>query len=333
MNGVKYVPISRIGQGAYGVVVKARSVEDGRTVAIKQILLKRDHKSLVDVYREINALRNADHENIIELRDVVFGSNDVALVFDYVETNLKIVILDLHRPRTDNLTRFFFTQLLRGIEHLHELNIMHRDLKPENILIRSNGTLQIADFGLACLYLPQDKERTYSHEVATRWYRSPELLFGATRYTPTVDIWAFGCILAEYLNNSPLFEGSNDIEQIGRIFNVLGTPTESSWPQWRELPDSTKVHFDSQSAVNEWSDIVAIDDTQLLDLLQLVLQLNPAARPSAHDCLRHQFFSTPVELPIDYKPAEPESVDRECELVYRLDLDANFISNDSDLNF
>ncbi|KAI6187306.1 Cyclin-dependent kinase 20 [Aphelenchoides besseyi] len=192
---------------------------------------------------------------IIELRDVVFGSNDVALVFDYVETNLKIVILDLHRPRTDNLTRFFFTQLLRGIEHLHELNIMHRDLKPENILIRSNGTLQIADFGLACLYLPQDKERTYSHEVATRWYRSPELLFGATRYTPTVDIWAFGCILAEYLNNSPLFEGSNDIEQIGRIFNVLGTPTESSWPQWRELPDSTKVHFDSQSAVNEWSDI------------------------------------------------------------------------------
>ncbi|KAI6187305.1 hypothetical protein M3Y98_00228300 [Aphelenchoides besseyi] len=78
---------------------------------------------------------------------------------------------------------------------------------------------------------------------------------------------------------------------------------------------------------------IAIDDTQLLDLLQLVLQLNPAARPSAHDCLRHQFFSTPVELPIDYKPAEPESVDRECELVYRLDLDANFISNDSDLNF
>lgn len=79
-----------------------------------------------------------------------------------------------------------------------------KDLKPANLLISETGVLKIADFGLARIY-NSDKYRQYSHQVATRWYRAPELLYGSRNYTPSVDIWSVGCILTEMINRQPLF--------------------------------------------------------------------------------------------------------------------------------
>ncbi|KAI6222431.1 Cyclin-dependent kinase 20 [Aphelenchoides fujianensis] len=193
-------------------------------VAVKQIMLKRDQKSLLDVYREINALRNVDHENIVKLRDVVFSSQDVSLVFEYVESTLKAVILDICRPRNDDLTHHFFVQLLRwdrplarAAHHASSERIdgysfnecRLQDIKPENILVSLSGKVKLADFGLACLYVPGDEGRTYSHEI-------------------------------------------------GRVFGVLGTPTEDSWPDWKRLPDGGKMHFEERPPVANWSTLGAI---------------------------------------------------------------------------
>ncbi|KAG6920693.1 cyclin dependent kinase 20, partial [Chelydra serpentina] len=116
------------------------------------------------------------------------------------------------------------------------------DLKPANLLISSTGQLKIADFGLARVF-SSDAGRLYSHQVATRWYRAPELLYGARKYDEGVDLWAVGCIFAELLNNSPLFPGENDIEQLCCVLRVLGTPSQRVWPEITELPDYNKISF------------------------------------------------------------------------------------------
>lgn len=133
--------------------------------------------------------------------------------------------------------------LLLGLDHLHSNNIIHRDLKPSNLLIDWNGRLKVADFGQArYLELSDDQScNNLSNDVCTRWYRAPELLWGATSYGFEVDIWSTGCILAEMIQRSPLFRGQTDIEQLGLIVRSIGNLEPSEWT--RKLPDFEKIQF------------------------------------------------------------------------------------------
>ncbi|CAF5106739.1 unnamed protein product, partial [Rotaria sp. Silwood1] len=88
------------------------------------------------------------------------------------------------------------------------------DLKPANLLISTTGHLKIADFGLARIFDKAKPQRQYSHQVATRWYRAPELLYGSRSYDEGVDLWAVGCIFGELINRSPLFPGESDIHRL-----------------------------------------------------------------------------------------------------------------------
>jgi cyclin-dependent kinase 7 len=101
-------------------------------------------------------------------------------------------------------------------------------LKPNNLLIDENGVLKIGDFGLAKSF--GSPNRIYTHQVVTRWYRAPELLFGSRMYGTGVDIWAVGCILAELLLRVPFLPGISDLDQLSKITQALGTPNETDWP-------------------------------------------------------------------------------------------------------
>ena len=109
-------------------------------------------------------------------------------------------------------------QTLQGLEYLHTNWILHRDLKPNNLLVDSNGCLKLGDFGLAKYF--GSPNRLYTHEVVTRWYRAPELLFGAKKYGVGVDVWAVGCILAELLLRIPFLAGETCLDQLSKIFQV-----------------------------------------------------------------------------------------------------------------
>jgi serine/threonine protein kinase len=112
---------------------------------------------------------------------------------------------------------------------------LHRDLKPQNLLINKEGNLKLADFGLARAFgVPL---RTYTHEVVTLWYRAPEILLGGRQYSTGVDMWSVGCIFAEMATRKPLFPGDSEIDEIFKIFRILGTPTEADWPGVESFPD------------------------------------------------------------------------------------------------
>lgn len=185
----------------------------------------------------------------------------------------------------------FTSQLINGVRYCHSRRVLHRDLKPQNILIDRNGNLKIGDFGLARAFgVPL---RTYTHEVVTLWYRAPEILLGGRQYSTGVDMWSVGCIFAEMATRKPLFPGDSEIDEIFKIFRILGTPTEAEWPGVTSFPDF-KASFPKWERKPE-DEIVNADGAKVLgeeglNLLEALLVYDPAGRISAKQAVLHPYF-------------------------------------------
>ncbi|XP_065595900.1 cyclin-dependent kinase 7 isoform X3 [Cyrtonyx montezumae] len=215
-----------------------------------------------------------------------------------METDLEVIIKDTSIVLTQSHIKAYMLMTLQGLEYLHQQWILHRDLKPNNLLLDEHGVLKLADFGLAKSY--GSPNRVYTHQVVTRWYRSPELLFGARMYGVGVDMWAVGCILAELLLRVPFLPGDSDLDQLTRIFETLGTPTEEQWPGMANLPDYiTFKPFPGTPLQHIFS--AAGDD--LLSLLQGLFAFNPCSRITATEALKQKYFSNrPGPTPGDLLP-------------------------------
>jgi len=198
-------------------------------------------------------------------------------------------LLRLKVGLTPSDIKCYMKQMLEGLVHCHSQFILHRDLKPGNMLISSEGILKLTDFGLARLF-GREQERL-SPEAVTIWYRPPELLFGATKYTASADMWAIGCIFAEMWLGRPLFSTDpphTELAQLRTIFAFLGTPTEKDWPTHQKLP--LFVNFEnSASAPFELTFQGLPPDA--IDLLKTLLVLNPTKRLTAAEALNHAYFT------------------------------------------
>uniref|UniRef100_A0A0N5A9I1 Protein kinase domain-containing protein n=1 Tax=Syphacia muris TaxID=451379 RepID=A0A0N5A9I1_9BILA len=283
--------LDTIGRGSFGIVLKAKKVETGEIVAIKRIHIKNGRKSEMQIVREMMILKNVKHKNIVKLIDVLRDLRAICLVLELAETSLKAIIDDTCNYLDENFARGYLYQILEGVSYLHSLKIMHRDLKPGNILVFTDGVLKLTDFGQACYYFENDPGMTYENQVASRWYRAPELLFGSIRYTPKVDIWSCGCILAEFYSRKPIFQGKNDIDQISCIFSMLGSPTEENWKAFNELPDSNKLLFNERSPMDDWSKTVPGISKKGESLLRKMLVCDPSERILSADALNDEFLS------------------------------------------
>jgi len=294
----KYQKIEKIGEGTYGVVYKAKNRASGELVALKKIRLEAEDEGIPSTaIREISILKELQHPNIVRLHDVIHTEKKLTLVFEYLDQDLKKFLDQEGSKLEPHKMKSLLYQLLLGVAFCHDRRVLHRDLKPQNLLINKDLDLKLADFGLARAFgIPV---RSYTHEVVTLWYRAPDVLMGSRKYSTPVDLWSVGCIFGEMASGGaqaaglkrPLFPGTSDHDQLMKIFKVLGTPNENSWPTMIELPE-----YKSDFTVYESNPLEALRNfcpelcPQGLDLLHAMLQFEPGKRISAKAALVHPYF-------------------------------------------
>ena len=169
------------------------------------------------------------------LRLTLYEAN-VYMIFEYMDHDLAGILSHPSFTFKPSHIKDLLRQMLEGLHYLHHRGILHRDIKGSNILLDGTGTLKLADFGLARTYHKRRPNLDYSNRVITLWYRPPELLLGATAYGPAVDIWSIGCIMLETVARKALFPGKDEIDQILKIWRVMGSPTVQTWPKVNTLP-------------------------------------------------------------------------------------------------
>ncbi|CAI2372423.1 unnamed protein product [Moneuplotes crassus] len=289
----------KLGEGTFGTVFLAYDDVEKEYVAIKKIKLKKfDEGVPKDVIREIEALKwLRGNPNIIELKAVFLDEDCIVLVLELLEFDLFDYIKFWKTNEGDEEKRMKEIQrimymLISAVHQCHMNNIMHRDIKPSNIMFDKSGKLKLIDFGLARVSVPDESlpERVMSLEIGTRWYKAPEVLLGAKDYDKSIDIWAIGCIFGELLGNKTLFKGCNDIEQIVMVIKTIGTPNDTTWPNFKNLPDFPKLIF-PKSEGTSMKDIFPKYEGVITDFLQDLLTLNPENRLLTSEALKNKYFT------------------------------------------
>jgi len=324
-----YQLAGKISEGRFGTVFLACSIETGEKVAIKKIRARRPIPGLnVDPWsksaeREIEVLSQVRHRHVVRLLDHLASPlmGSFVLVYELLSWDLEAMLLR-RKALDESEVKIVMQMLLTGLAYLHSLEVMHRDIKPSNLLMEAvTGVLKIADFGSArfcptAAGLPglsgldvsdcmeedlRECEQPLTREVCSRWYKSPEMLFGSIDYDLAVDLWATGCVLGFLLSPTAqaLFAGQSDIDQLCCIFRLRGTPLEKDWPEAWLLPDFAKIEFSvcepQPFALSECS-------LETIELVERLLQLNPAKRVMAAEALVGSYFHASPAV------AEPQSL-------------------------
>jgi len=306
-----YKKQKQVGQGTYGSVFVGAHKETGEIVALKRINTEQEENGFpITAIREVKILKALSHDNIVDLKEIVTskeqGCNfpkNVFMVFEYLEYDLTGILETPEIRLTQDHVKSWSKQLLSGVHYMHKQKVIHRDLKASNLLVNKKGELKIADWGLARSWNSDMKRLT--NRVITLWYRPPELLLGCMEYTPKIDMWSVGCIVAEMFRRSGFLRGRDEATQLDLIFKTCGHPTKEEWPDidkkcrlWRKFqpapgqprhPRRIREALKSQLPHPRWMTESA------LDLLDNLMILNPDKRWSADKALlADYFFDDPV---------------------------------------
>ncbi|BHF84745.1 hypothetical protein SprV_0902789700 [Sparganum proliferum] len=288
---IMYSNAKAIGSGSFGMVFVAL-LNGEQEVAIKKVLQDKRYKN-----RELQILRELRHPNIVSLLYFFYSVSNskpketyLNLVQEYIPQTLSRVIK--HYGYLRQLIPIFYVklysfQLIRGLAYVHNRNICHRDIKPQNLLVNpETGVLKICDFGSTKVLVPGEPNVSY---ICSRYYRAPELIFGATQYTVRIDMWSAGCVIGELLLGRPLFPGDSGVDQLVEIIKVLGTPTLE---QVKEMnPQYSKFVFPSIKGC-PWEKLITHRPSEAaFDLLRSLLVYGPNVRQAAADALASPFFA------------------------------------------
>jgi len=287
--------LNRIEEGTYGVVYRARDKRTNETVALKRLKMEREKEGFpITSLREINTLLISQHPNVVTVREIVVGSNTdkIYIVMDFVEHDMKSLMETMRKKQQVFLpgeVKCLMHQLLSAISHLHDNWILHRDLKSSNLLLSHHGILKVGDFGLAREY--GSPLQAYTAIVVTLWYRAPELLLGIKEYSTPIDVWSIGCIFGEFLTMNPVFPGESEIDELNRIYKLLGTPSEKIWPGYNKLPGPQKMKFIDFPVGNLRSKFPRDMLSDLgMDFLKKLLTYDPKKRLTCDQALQHEYF-------------------------------------------
>ncbi|KAJ9567169.1 hypothetical protein OSB04_003135 [Centaurea solstitialis] len=287
---VSYMAERVVGAGSFGIVFQAKCLETGETVAIKKVLQDRRYKN-----RELQLMRTMDHPNVVSLKHCFYSTTSkdelfLNLVMEYVPETI-FRVLKHHSDARQRMpliyVKLYTYQIFRGLAYMHMVTgVCHRDLKPQNVLVDPlTHQVKICDFGSAKMLVRGEANISY---ICSRFYRAPELIFGATEYTTSIDIWSAGCILAELLLGQPLFPGENAVDQLVEIIKVLGTPTREELRCMN--PNYTDFRF-PQVKAHPWHKVFHKRmPPEAIDLTSRLLQYSPSLRCNALEAIAHPFF-------------------------------------------
>ncbi|XP_057756770.1 shaggy-related protein kinase theta-like isoform X1 [Arachis stenosperma] len=287
---ISYMAERVVGTGSFGVVYQAKCVETGELVAIKKVLQDKRYKN-----RELQVMRILDHTNVLKLKHCFYSMANkdelyLNLVLEYVpETVYRVSkqYVRVHQHMPAIYIQLYAYQICRGLNYLHHvINVCHRDIKPQNLLVNpQTHQLKICDFGSAKMLVPGEPNISY---ICSRYYRAPELIFGATEYTTAIDVWSAGCVLAELMLGQPMFPGESGVDQLVEIIKILGTPTKEEIKCMN--PNYNEFKF-PQIKAHPWHKVFPkAMPPQAIDLVSRMLQYSPNLRCTALEACAHPFF-------------------------------------------
>lgn len=311
-----YFKTKKLGEGTYATIFMAKETQYSGSKLIKTdpidfkgyVAIKKIKKTEfstgqeISAVREIKALKKLKSPFILEIKDCFVHKDSLHLVLEYCEFDLEQILKNKSVVILPSDIKAWIFMLLRGLLECHRNFFIHRDIKPNNCLIKADGTLKLADFGLTRRF---DSKMT--PQAVTRWYRSPEMLLGATSYSFPADMWAVGAVFAEMFLRVPFFAAENDFQQIELIFRALGTPRYEDWPEMRDLPG----FFEFKSSVGtSFEQLFSAASEDAIELMKMFLTYNPNKRITCEEALKHRYFeSYPIATHIGKLPVPSLQID------------------------
>ncbi|EAY20565.1 CMGC family protein kinase [Trichomonas vaginalis G3] len=298
---LRYIKQEKLGAGTYGMVFKAKDKTTGKIVAIKEMILDQEEEGVSSTtMREISILKKMNHPNIVSLVDTYVQGTQLTIVLEYLDMNIRDY---MKKPvkMDPKLVKSYAFQLLAGTYYLHTHRVIHRDIKPDNLLINHDGYLKICDFGLSRFFTIPIQQ--YTENIVTLWYRPPEILLHNPIYEISADIWSVGCVIAEIATKTPLFPGDSILDQIHRIFSVLGTPNEEMCKFFKDVKDELVII--PTYPPKDLSDVIKVNDLSLIDLISKLINIDPCKRLTAREALHHPYFNDiPESMKSKFCPGE-----------------------------
>ncbi|KNC77196.1 CMGC/DYRK/DYRK2 protein kinase [Sphaeroforma arctica JP610] len=309
----RYELLESLGKGSFGHVMKAYDHMNKQLVAVKIIRnKKRFHAQALIEVKVLEHLKKEDYQNsnnVVHIIDHFYARDHLCITFELLSLNLyELIKANRFKGLSLKLIMKIGTQILSSLSLFDRLNIIHCDLKPENVLLKTSKTadIKVIDLGSSCY----SQETLYSY-IQSRFYRSPEVILGLP-YDTSIDMWSFGCILAELYTGYPLFPGENETEQLAYIMEVYNTPPEhlihestrrASFFEENGTPKTVpnskgKIHFPNSKLL---SNVIKCRDQNFLHLLDCCLTWDPKERITPDDAMNHPFF-------ISHQDAVPQSM-------------------------
>ena len=303
----RYKVLKKLGDGAFGNVLKAVNKTTGEVVAIKKMKKKFSTWEECMSLREVKSLRKLAHAHIIKLKEVIRENDELFFVFEFMEGNLYQLMKSQEKFFSESTIRSYMYQCLQALAHMHKHGFFHRDMKPENLLI-TRDVLKIADFGLA---REIRSKPPFTEYVSTRWYRAPEVLLRAPSYNSPIDIWAMGAIMAEMYMLRPLFPGASEADELYKVCQVLGTPTAATWADGLRLASAMNFKWPQMPPV-PLQQLMPHASAEALQLIGDMMAYDPNKRPTASQALQYPYFAgmQGAPPPAPYSPLK-ESVAEE----------------------
>ena len=286
----KYIKVSKIGGGSFGVVYLVKEKDTNNLFAMKKFYL--DNLGNGGAKKQYEILSKFNHENIHKVIDMFISkNNNQYLITPYYQKNLYDYV---SKKLPEKAIKQIILQILNGVNYLHNLKYIHRDLKPDNILLSSEGKIILTDFDL-CRQESKGKDDPMTRTAVTLYYRAPEIFYGDSYYGNKIDIWSIGCIFAELIIGRPLFKASNELGTLSNIIEIIGCPNEENWEGVSQLQNYLPFNggeFKLGKILEEGG-----LSKEGIEIVTKMLMLDPKKRLGCEEFMKKEYFKKNIASP------------------------------------